>query len=385
MTSIQDLYGKLAEDPWRAQNAFSPEVQTANDAMLNPSASDKDIETVLSGWLQEHQPCLFGILAARKGAEHFCIIGDPDLARGDDHVRDKIQAARLSWRRRAVRGLSSGFVIAVVTPALTTAAPNDDLLAFARRICSHYLMTDVEVDKICLDDVFLEVSGREQHLLQWRVGVNFFGAQGDGRWWHDHRIPGGIAFSMNSVGHMVKSHILGDAVSQYLKTLDLKEDDEWQPTKVDSLEQALDYAMRTIGRAAPNAPSGPATSLVPATKEPRDPPCPIKLTGRLRGKDHCRYTGWYHTDVTLPSEYFRANVERPRDISARSLDFTYLFDDRLDNPDHHTTMLGVQVRNDEESRLDLARQRSLKGTARVLTREEAEEVRVTLGVEPGSE
>jgi hypothetical protein len=34
--------------------------------------------------------------------------------------------------------------------------------------------------------------------------VDFFACAGDGRWWHDHRFPGGIAYTANSTGHMMR-------------------------------------------------------------------------------------------------------------------------------------------------------------------------------------
>jgi hypothetical protein len=35
-----------------------------------------------------------------------------------------------------------------------------------------------------------------------QFNIDFFAAAGDGSWWHDHRFPGGIAFTANAPGHM---------------------------------------------------------------------------------------------------------------------------------------------------------------------------------------
>lgn len=54
--------------------------------------------------------------------------------------------------------------------------------------------------------------------------------------------------------------------------------------------------------------------------------------------------GYYHTDITIPSEYFRPEVERPVEIEGGRLDFTYLFDDTLDNAAHRQMGRGIRVR-----------------------------------------
>jgi hypothetical protein len=74
------------------------------------------------------------------------------------------------------------------------------------------------------------------------------------------------------------------------------------------------------------------------------PACPIPLPRDLVGKNHCAYAGYYHTDVTLPSEYFREDVERPGSITRRPLDFTYLFEAATTNPDYFTLGAGVPIR-----------------------------------------
>ena len=92
--------------------------------------------------------------------------------------------------------------------------------------------------------------------------------------------------------------------------------------------------MRTIDLAS-DGPSGRATHLLPGTAESTDSlPCPVKLPAYLEGKDHCKYQGFYHTDVTLPATYFLPDVGRPDGTSPHALDFTYLFDRSLENPDH---------------------------------------------------
>jgi hypothetical protein len=52
------------------------------------------------------------------------------------------------------------------------------------------------------------------------------------------------------------------------------------------------------------------------------------------------YYGWYHTDVTIPSEYFNPNPNRPN-VEEQKLLFTYLHRDS--DEDYVSMGLGTQV------------------------------------------
>jgi hypothetical protein len=142
---------------------------------------------------------------------------------------------------------------------------------------------------------------------------------------------------------MAKSGLLRQALAHLDETMGMV-DDEAVPSKVNSLEKALEVAMRTINMAADTV-SGKATRLLPLPADA--PPCPAELPHFLQGKDYREYFGSYHTDYTLPSEYFRPDVERP-DLAGHTLDFTYLFDDRIDNPDYLRMGTGRRIRGEEE-------------------------------------
>ena len=79
--------------------------------------------------------------------------------------------------------------------------------------------------------------------------------------------------------------------------------------------------MMTIDRAAETS-SGRATWLLPHPGSDSVPRCPIKLPSSLADKNHCEYAGYYHTDVTLPSAYFRPDVDRPADQCTQQLDLS---------------------------------------------------------------
>src|SRR5438445_4117426 len=134
----------------------------------------------------------------------FYLITENDMELSDEDIRAKIQRERIDWKRMALGADSHGFLIVAVSETIATARPRPALHRLAKRLCELYLGVD-ESDTIHLDDIMLEIAHPDRtEWRRWKVGVNYFSAQGDRRWWHDHRIPGGMAFSMNSVGHMAR-------------------------------------------------------------------------------------------------------------------------------------------------------------------------------------
>lgn len=337
---VSALLAELEPDPFRERAPFDSNLSAASEVLLGASRHD-EAATALSNWLAKYQPCLFGRITARLGALNYCFLSESDLEKSDEEIHEKIQAARREWRRKAFAAESSGFVIVAISRKIITAIPNQIVRLLAKRLCFLYLGVDDD-DQILLEDVFLRVPGKRDAELQWKAGVNYFCAQGDQRWWQDHRIPGGMALSVNSVGHLTRSFEVGRVFEQAWADLKLEEE-SWSDFKIGSLGEALIAAMQTINGAS-NGPSGKATTLLPA-----DPAatahCPIALPKNLQGKNFCEYFGYYHTDVTLPSEYFRPDVLRPSDIEGHTLDFTYLFRDSLDNPAFAEMGKGIWVRS----------------------------------------
>ena len=337
---IKDHFERLKGDDFRKSTPFSREVEEATVALLRSGSHEESVK-ILSAWLATHQPCLFGRIAARVGGLRFCFLNERDLLNSDEVVQQKIQEARRSWRRSAFNGDASGFLIVVISDRIARAIPDNETKSIAKRICYLYLGRDDE-DDVLLEDVFLRVPGKEDAEIQWKAGVNFFSAQADGRWWHDHRIPGGMAFSMNSVGHMVKSFEVGRQAEEMWTKLGLDKQD-WSNMRVDSLGKALVTAMLTIDNAAETN-SGKATRLLDTASE-QPARCPIELPSKLKNKNSCEYFGYYHTDFTIPSDYFRPDVDRPSEIKGYSLDFTYLFDDEIENAAFAEMGRGIRVRH----------------------------------------
>jgi hypothetical protein len=345
MTSlISPLMELVQKDPWRNEGGFKPELSEALEIVHSPDAPNDLVVSTLNTWVSKYQPCLFGRIAAKQGLIAYCLLRDEDLTT-DEQVERKIQEARLAWKRLAIDGRASAFIVVLLSARLANAVPDETVKRIALRVCSLYLREHVEADRIHLERLRLEQPGSRRNTWEWSAGVNYFSAQGDRRWWQDHRFPAGMAFSVNSVGHMVKSGRLLRAMNDLEGLMGTAEGDLRTP-KVDSLEKALELAMRTIALAS-TGPSGKATTLLPLPASLVDRPrCPVELPVFLADKDYCEYSGLYHTDYTVPSEYFIADVERPAGQREHALDFTYLFDDSLDNFDFDRMGEGDMIRGD---------------------------------------
>jgi len=344
--TVFNMLINLKPDSWRDEASFSADIESAQKTLFDPVNEDESVIEVLKKWLGKNQPCLFGRIAARLGLLSYCILRDSDLEKTDEEIRDKIQKARSCWKREGFEGKKSGFIIAVISERIAKAVPDDNVKQLAKKLLELHLRQDeINTDQIYLDRIYLEIPSFDRRTYAWPTGVNYFSAQGDKRWWHDHRIPGGIAFSINSVAHMVRSENLAKAQQEIL-SLFPEESEGWKPTKIDSLEKALDFAMRTIHIASDTI-SGKATQLLPLPQDKSLLPvrkCPVELPQFLSDKNFCNYEGFYHTDITLPSEYFIDAIERPKEIQRHTLDFTYLFDDAIDNPDFDTMGRGERIR-----------------------------------------
>lgn len=229
-----------------------------------------------------------------------------------------------------------------VSQTIALARPGPELHRLALKICELYLGKAVS-DEILHDSLLLDIAGNggEPHELRsWKVGVNYFSAQGDGRWWHDHRIPGGISFSMNSVGHMART----------MAERELTKRAEFPNQVVDVPREKLVYwalpkAMKTIGPQCPDGVRG--TWLAPhgCFEEDREPPTYEQRQrhfGDLAAFSPNRYKGFYHTDHTVPTAYFDETLWKREDLIVRDdLYFTYLHD--LRDMDYLSMGLGLDL------------------------------------------
>jgi hypothetical protein len=331
---IKDLVRRLSEDEWRRTNPFSDDVRAVHQVLFHPYADDVDRQEALAAWFQRYQPCLFGRIAAVANALHYIFLTDDDLREADQHIAERIQQGRRAWWQRSVSprtGISSpahGLVLSVVSQRVSLAEPNGVLQTLAEELlrlwnCS---TTTEPQGKVHWEDLFLE-NPSARTFVRFTFSVDFFAAAGDRRWWHDHRIPGGIGFTANSVGHMRRYR-------------------EWYEHKGDQREWLLETAMGTIERAA-ETPYGRATWLRPLVDgRPfvTEIACPFHdIKSNLADYDWTRYAGHLHTDHSVRPEFFHARPEKPPEARKKEWvqDFQYLYDRA--SPDHLRFVEGMAV------------------------------------------
>jgi hypothetical protein len=295
----------------------------------------------LASWLAEFQPCLFGRMEARQGRLAFCLLTENDLEASDQDIRQRIEESRTDWRRQALGGKSHGFLIVAVSPDIARARPGPDLHRLALKLCELYLGV-ARSDEVLHDSLILHIAraGEALERRSWKVGVNYFSAQGDGRWWSDHRIPGGIAFSMNSVGHMARTKVEREAIKDPGRTRRLGE-----LPREKLVYWALPTAMKTIGPPQEGSTRGTWLARHGSFTEDKEPPTfeqRPRYFGDLAQFSENRYKGRYHTDHTVPSSYFDEALWRSEELPERDdLYFTYLH--ALADADYQTMGIGLEL------------------------------------------
>jgi hypothetical protein len=315
---------KLLPDKQREAQGFSPELEVVHKIAHHPFSTDTQKREAVLAWLQNakpgYQPCLFGRIAAATDRLHICLITEADLYGPDEDVRKKIQTERLAWKRRSVapdETLTSpahGFLLWVVSPKVAYAASDGNLkhlVSLVRELWGCPVQEDEEGNDVSKEHLYLKKPG-DGSLWNFEINTDYFAAQGDLTWWHDHRFPGGVAFTANSAGHMARYR-------------------EWYEGKTDQSRWLLETAMRTIDEAA-DTPFGRATRLLPLVGGAfLGGECPFPGLGdkeRLKGKDWTRYAGYFHTDHSIREEFFQPGPAKPDSVKEAEWlqDFTYLYD-----------------------------------------------------------
>jgi hypothetical protein len=324
------LHGKV--DRFRKNRGFSDDIQSAHAILFNADAPRLKKLKAYRTWLQNSQPCVFGRVAAKNENIFICLLEEHEILRmknGDPDLRDTIQDARQSWKRHALDGRHSSFLILLLSPSLVTKEPNDQLKEVCRRLMELYM----EIPHVADDTietqreyVFLRgSSGLKDQLLKFSTLPNVFCAQGDGRWWYDHRTPGGIMITSNALGHFVLSR-------SPTRTMGPKE-------KVTALENA----MRTINNAFVPARKTTALKHCPATRlllRTATEATPVAEKSDLSRFFAAGYTGFFHTDHLIPSVFFHPERDHPDIQSYEGLDLNYIFDAKTDPKTHAELMTG---------------------------------------------
>lgn len=314
MSSTHELLSRLEGDQWRATHAFSADIKTVCEVLLNPFARDDERKTAVRGWLTKNQPCVFGQVAAKSNLLFISIVDEQLLSRGDEAVKEKLKLDRQTWKQWSLGEKGRhGFLLMVLSPKLHHAAPNRALKDFAERIRNLFAETSTP-DPVGNDMVYEWLYLKNPQTSQFhkfRVILDFFASAGDKRWWHDHRFPGGIAFTFNSLGHMARTK-------------------EWYEKTANPVEWAARLAMHTIASAFPHPVHGPATTLLGLNNSNphKSVACPFRapesLPPKIKAKDWTTYQGYHHTDHSIRAEFFDGRENPDRSRGAYLLDFSYI-------------------------------------------------------------
>jgi hypothetical protein len=333
---LRDLYLRLRQDRARAARLFSDDMESVTALMHHPYTTPDEIAEGILEWCSKRQPGRFGMLAASRRQIHVAVLRELDFADGDDGIAARIAEEKRLWKQRAASDLKTpphALLLVFASPRLALAAPDDNLRRFSDRLLA---LAGWGPDRrqrsgensISSDFLYLP-HPTDGHFYGFQFNVDFFAAAGDGLWWHDHRIPGGIAFTANSTGHM-----------RYFR-------DWYEQPGTDHGEWAVKQAMLTIANAHPHPASAAANTADPSG-EGRvtwlrdlgpggrafvpDVPCPLAVVPKtLGGKDWTRYEGLLHTDHAVREEFFTDRDVPPTVARPYLMDFTYLYDTRQED------------------------------------------------------
>jgi hypothetical protein len=314
--ALRQVYSKLVSDRWRASHPFSSDIQAVHEVLFHPFASRHQKSKALLLWMKKYQPCIFGRIAAQMGRVHVCILSELELALADEEIQDFVQVERMLWKQRCLRNEfpEHGFLLVAATPRVALASPNSDLYEFSRilrEMCRPSIQPDLRGNDIAWETLFLQ-HPETNKCYRFTFSLDYFAAQGDQRWWHDHRIPGGIGYTANSVGHMLCTR-------------------EWYEKRGAQIEWVVRVAMETVDESAETI-WGKAIKLKPlkAGQPFHESKCPFRnsndLKPRLQNRDWSVYEGTISTDHSLRKELFTESPEPDDDLARWNMDFSYLYD-----------------------------------------------------------
>lgn len=330
--SLRDLHYRLRQDKERLRRGFDSDMAEASALLHKPYVEEHEVEEGLRHWCKTRQPCQFGRVAASNGHIYFCILRERDLGDGDDAIAGKIAAAKRHWKQRALMDTDNpphSFLLVFGSPHVMEAAADDNLRRFANRLLE---LTGWKPERrarrgentVTSDYLYLK-NPQTGAYHGFRFNIDFFASAGDGTWWHDHRFPGGVAFTANATGHM-KCFM-----------------DWYSDRSRDHGAWAVTQAMMTIARSHRTKPAKEGDRSEQAAREEGRVtwlldlkegmpvvarlPCPIEsVPGQLQGKDWTKYEGLLHTDHAVREEFFDGRDEPLSKHKPPLMDFTYLYD-----------------------------------------------------------
>jgi hypothetical protein len=317
----------------RSRRPFSPDVEAVHSVLFNPRYDRQVKIKAYRAWLEKNQPCVFGKTAATNKNIYVCLLEEHEvlrMERGDADVEETLQDSRQVFKRLALEGQVSSFVILLTSKHLTTREPDGALKEICRRLMELYMQVPVPDDTFHTEREYVYLRRPDNQVLKFSTLPNIFCAQGDGRWWHDHRTPGGIMITSNALGHFM-----------YARSKRTELDEA-------TCAAALEQAMRTIANAEVDPSKGrsrfphcPATFLV--ARQPADS-TPLRPTSSFAESSPDHYGGYFHTDHLIPSVFFRKDRD-PRMLQRYDdLGLRYIFDPAADPEGHRNLVVGTPAK-----------------------------------------
>lgn len=324
------FHGNL--DRFRAKHPFSEDIESTHAILFNPRYDKWKKLKAYRKWVAGGQPCLFGKAAAKNKTLFICMLEEQEILRmkrGDDDLRDTIQDHRQAWKRYALEGSYSSFMVLLLSKSLVDKEPGHQLKEISRRLLELYMEIErIDDDTIVPQREYLFLRTGPSKFLKFATLPNVFCAQGDGRWWHDHRTPGGVMITSNALGHFELSRARISHITEKEKA------------------HAIDNAIRTIKGAYGNEkrvkglPHCPATRLV--NRDPAEH-TPIREGSDLREFSPSHYQGFFHTDYLVPSVFFSKERDQKHLKSYDDLSLQYIYDPVGDPSDHQELMMGTEA------------------------------------------
>jgi hypothetical protein len=329
---LLDLKFHGDEDRFRKTHPFSEDIESAHAILFNPRYDKWKKLKAYRKWIASGQPCLFGKAAAKTKSVFVCILEEYEILRmrrGDADLRETIQDHRQVWKRYALEGSFSSFMVLLLSKSVVNKEPGDRLKEICRRLLELYMEVErVDDDTIVPQREYLFLRTGPAKFLKFATLPNVFCAQGDRRWWHDHRTPGGIMITSNALGHfeLSRSH-----------TIEITDKEK---------AHGLENAMRTIKNAYGNEKKVKGLTHCPATRLVNRLPgedTPIREGSDLREYSPSHYQGFFHTDHLVPSVFFSKERDQKELRSYDDLSFQYIFDPLEDPNDHRELMTGTDA------------------------------------------
>jgi hypothetical protein len=284
--TLLDRIHELPQYP--PDHSFGEDIDAVHELLLDDRLPHDRKKAALLRWLETHQPCLFGRLAARgargaKGAKGLTIdvfwIDEGDLRQGEGHLREQVSQARRGWKDRAERGLTSALLLMYNSRSLAYAKPSTQFAAVSRQLVSIYLD---EVGEVSSNVVYTEAAPLRMNsgdIQLFKCSMQLFHSGAHLMRHHDRRVPGGVALSLNAPGHLTWSLAQRGPMT---------------------LNEAADFVKRnavlTIGNGGIGHPAKLASSWHGSS--PGGPTCSRPATGDTPS----RFSAAYQIDVPIPFE-----------------------------------------------------------------------------------